>query len=127
MSFVYNEIDGSKIVVGHGQVVDHQPATEAMFEGCEYVPIGMVNSAYWLEVRLAIITKAGTKFGFDKDHVFATDGQEIDADHQDGLVSLRALQANHSEGFLLWHQWVIPRCVAKPVKKRKKQKSMQRK
>ena len=126
VSLVYNEVDGSKIVVAHGMVVDHQPPTDAMFKDCEYVSADMRSSNYWLEVRIAIITRAGNKFGFDKDHVFASDGQEIEAIHRDGLVGLRALQSAHSEGFLLWHQWVIPRCVAKPSKKRKRPRSMQR-
>ena len=127
VSLIYNQIDGSRIVVAHGMVTDHQPPTETMFRDCGHVKNDMVSSNFWLEVRIAIITREGAKFGFDKDHVFADDGQVIDADTRDGLVSLRRLHTDHSEGFLLWHQWVIPRCVAKSSKKRKKQRGMQRK
>ena len=110
-------IQSSDDVLAHGCVIDGEPDVSNLFEDQDLVHEEVRLPSLWLMVKLVTVVRGAGDDILMEDHVFFPDGTAMN----DMERKVRYLARDHKEeGFLIWHEWVVPRVRASQKSKKRR-------
>ena len=99
-------VEGSDTVVAHGVMLDDEPDVDEIFREQEMVHEASRVPSHWCTVAITDVVRGCGKVEIDSAHVFHTSGTYLDAAER----TINALHEEYADdGFVLFHQWVVPR------------------
>ena len=113
-------IQSSDEVLAHGCVIDGEPDASVLFDDQDLVHEEVRLPSLWLIVKLVTVVRGAGDDILMEDHVFFSDGCAMNDQERKVKYLARDQKEN---GFLIWHEWVVPRVrAAKKAQKRRKKK-----